>query len=65
MPLGPKAIETLVITGGMVVLLASGLVPAAVAGLLAAGAIILLKVLSVPQAYRGIVVDDRRAGGRR
>jgi len=53
-PLGPKAIETLVITGGMVVLLASGLVPAAVAGLLAVGAIILLKVLSVPQAYRGI-----------
>ena len=53
-PLGPKAIETLVITGGMVLLLASGLVPAAVAGLLAVGAIILLKVLSVPQAYRGI-----------
>jgi di/tricarboxylate transporter len=38
----------------MVVLLASGLVPAAVAGLLAVGALLLLKVLTVPQAYRGI-----------
>jgi di/tricarboxylate transporter len=53
-PLGPKAVEALLVTGGMVVLLASGLVPAAVAGLLAVGALLLLKVLTVPQAYRGI-----------
>ena len=53
-PLGPKAIEALAVTGAMVVLLASGRVPAAVAGLLAVGALILLKVLTVPQAYRGI-----------
>jgi di/tricarboxylate transporter len=38
----------------MVVLLATGAVPAAVAGLLAAGALILLGVLSVEQAYRSI-----------
>lgn len=38
----------------MVVLLATGLVPAAAAGLLAAGAMILLGVVSLEQAYRGI-----------
>jgi di/tricarboxylate transporter len=53
-PLGPKAIEALLVTGGMVVLLASGRVAPAVAGLLAVGALVLLKVLTVPQAYRGI-----------
>jgi di/tricarboxylate transporter len=38
----------------MVVLLATGLVPAAVAALLAAGAMILLGVLTVEQSYRAI-----------
>ena len=38
----------------MVVLLATGAVPSAVAGLLAAGAIVLLGVLTIDQAYRGI-----------
>ena len=38
----------------MVVLLATGLVPAAVAGLLAAGAILLLGILSVEEIYRAI-----------
>ena len=38
----------------MVVLLATGVVPAAVAGLLAAGAIVLSGVLSMEQAYRAI-----------
>ena len=38
----------------MVVLLATGVVPPAVAGLLAAGAMILLRVLTVEQAYRAI-----------
>ena len=37
----------------MVVLLATGLVPAAIAGLLAARAMILLGVLTLPQAYGG------------
>ena len=38
----------------MVILLATGIVPPAVAGLLAAGAIVLSGVLIVEQAYRGI-----------
>jgi di/tricarboxylate transporter len=53
-PFGPGAKRTLVIVAGMVVLLATGLVPAAVAGLLAAGALILTRVLTVENAYRGI-----------
>ncbi len=53
-PLGPGAAQVLVIVAGMVVLLAAGLVPPAVAGLLAAGAIILTGVLNIDQAYRGI-----------
>ena len=40
--------------GAMIVLLASGAVPAAVAGLLAAGAMIVLRVLTSEQAYGGI-----------
>ncbi|MFZ1997254.1 MAG: SLC13 family permease, partial [Solirubrobacteraceae bacterium] len=39
---------------GMVVLLASGAVPAFVASLLAAGAMIVLRVVSVEQAYRSV-----------
>ena len=38
----------------MVVLLATGVVPAVVATMLAAGAMIVLRVVSVQQAYRGI-----------
>jgi di/tricarboxylate transporter len=53
-PLGPGAKRTLVIVAVMVVLLATGAVPAAVAGLLAAGALILTRVLSMEYAYRGI-----------
>ena len=52
--LGSGAKRTLAVLAGMVVLLATGAVPPAVAGLLAAGAIVLLGVLSVEQAYRGI-----------
>ncbi|MDQ1129534.1 SLC13 family permease [Microbacterium sp. SORGH_AS_0888] len=52
--LGRGSRRTLVITGVMVVLLATGLVPAAVAGLLAAGALILTRVLGVTQVYRSI-----------
>lgn len=53
-PLGSgaqRAIGTLLV---MVVLLATGVVPAAVAGLLAAGALLLLGVLTIEQAYRAI-----------
>jgi di/tricarboxylate transporter len=53
-PLGPGAKRALVILAAMVVALATGVVPAAVAGLVAACAIILSRVLSVEQAYRGI-----------
>jgi di/tricarboxylate transporter len=38
----------------MVVLLATGAVPAVVAGLLAAGALVLLRVVTMEQAYRSI-----------
>jgi di/tricarboxylate transporter len=54
LPMGPGAQTTLVILAAMVVLLATGLVPAAVAGLLAAGAFLLSGILSVDQVYRSI-----------
>jgi di/tricarboxylate transporter len=53
-PLGPGARRSLAILAGMVLLLATGAVPPAVAGLLAAGAIVVLGVLSIDAAYRGI-----------
>ncbi|MFT3797543.1 SLC13 family permease [Microbacterium sp.] len=53
-PLGAGAKRALVILGVMVVLLATGLVPPAVAALLAAGALVLTRVLTIPQTYRAI-----------
>jgi di/tricarboxylate transporter len=53
-PLGFRAKEAIGVLAAMVVLLATGLVPAAVAAILAACAIILLRVLTVDQAYRAI-----------
>ena len=53
-PLGPGAKRTIAVLVGMVILLATGAVPPAVAGLLAAGAIVLLGVLTIDEAYRGI-----------
>jgi di/tricarboxylate transporter len=53
-PLGSGARRALLCAGGMVVLLATGVVPAAVAGLLAAGALIVTRVLPIEQAYRAI-----------
>ena len=53
-PLGPGARRALLVLAGMVALLATGAVPPAVAGLLAAGAIVVTGVLSIEQAYRGI-----------
>jgi di/tricarboxylate transporter len=52
--MGAGAKQALAVLAAMVVLLATGLVPAAVAGLLAASALILLGVLTVEQAYRAI-----------
>ncbi|MBI4935357.1 MAG: SLC13 family permease [Actinobacteria bacterium] len=53
-PLGLGAKQALAVVAAMVVLLATGLVPAVVAGLLAAGALVLLNVVPLPQAYRSI-----------
>ena len=53
-PLGAGAKRRLVVVAGMVILLATGAVPAVVAGLLAAGALVLLGSSRMPQAYRSI-----------
>ena len=49
-PLGPRSKKAIAVLAAMVVLLATGLVPPVVGGLLAAGAMILLGVLTVQQA---------------
>ena len=54
LPMGPGAKQTLLVLAGMVLLLATGIVPAAVAGLLAAGAVVLLGVLSIDEVYRAV-----------
>lgn len=53
-PMGAGAQRMIAILAAMVLLLATGLVPAAVAGLLAAGAVLLSGLLSVEQLYRSI-----------
>ena len=53
-PMGPRSLHAVVVLAAMVVLLATGAVPAVVAGLLAAGAMVLLRVLTMPEAYRAI-----------
>jgi di/tricarboxylate transporter len=53
-PLGRGAKRALAILAAMVLLLATGIVPPVVAGLLAAGAIVLTRVLTIPQTYRAI-----------
>ena len=53
-PMGPGAWQAIAILFAMVLLLATGLVPAAVAGLLAAGAVILCGIMTVEQSYRAI-----------
>lgn len=53
-PMGPGAKQAVVILIAMIVLLATGVVPPAVAGLAAAGAIILSGIMSVEQSYRAI-----------
>ena len=53
-PMGPGAKQAIGVLATMVLLLITGIVPPAVAGLLAAGTLIILKVLSVEQAYRSI-----------
>jgi di/tricarboxylate transporter len=53
-PLGRKSAQAAIITVVMVLMLATGVVPAAAAGLLAAGAIVVTGVLTMPQLYRSI-----------
>ena len=53
-PLGVGARRAIAILAAMVVLLATGVVPAAVAGLLAACAVVLAGVLTPTQAYRSV-----------
>lgn len=53
-PMGPGARQAVAILIGMVILLATGIVPSTVAGLLAAGAMIMAGIMSVDQAYRTI-----------
>jgi di/tricarboxylate transporter len=53
-PLGIQAAIAIALLGGMVVLLVTGAVPAVIAGLLAAGGMVLLRVINVTQAYRAI-----------
>lgn len=53
-PLGPAAKKAVVIVVGMVVLLATGIVPPAIAALIAAVAMIVLRVITVNQAHRSI-----------
>lgn len=53
-PLGAGAKRSLAVLIGMVLALATGIVPPAVAGLVAASAMVLLRVLTVEGAYRGI-----------
>ena len=53
-PLGVGAKRAIAVLAGMVILLVTGAVPPAVAGLLAACAMVLLHVVTVDQAYRGI-----------
>ena len=53
-PLGVGARRAVVILAAMVVLLATGVVPAAIAGLLAASAIVLTGVLTPTPAYRSV-----------
>ncbi len=54
LPMGPGSLATLAVLAAMVVLLATGLLPAAVVGLLSAGAILLIGILSVDEIYRAI-----------
>jgi di/tricarboxylate transporter len=53
-PLGERSGVAIAVLVGMVVLLATGIVPSAIAGLLAAGAMVLFGAVTVDGAYRSI-----------
>lgn len=54
LPMGPGAKLTLVILAAMVLMLATGLVPAVIAGLISAGAVLLFGILTPEEIYRAI-----------
>jgi len=56
-PLGRGWRRCLVVLAVTIVLLASGVVPPVIAGLLAAGALVVTRVVTVPQAFRAISWD--------
>jgi di/tricarboxylate transporter len=53
-PLGPGSLRAIISLLGMVALLATGVVSAAVAAILAVGALILTRVMTMRQAYRSV-----------
>ncbi|MFE4198695.1 SLC13 family permease [Paenarthrobacter sp. NPDC056912] len=53
-PLGPGAVPALIVMGAMVILLATNAIPAPVAALLAALAMVVLRVVTVQQAHRSM-----------
>jgi di/tricarboxylate transporter len=53
-PMGPGARRAILVLAGMVALLATGAVPAAVASVLAACALVVLRVVDAGQAYRAV-----------
>ncbi|MCP1411382.1 SLC13 family permease [Paenarthrobacter sp. A20] len=53
-PLGPRATPALIVLGVMVVLLATNIVPAPIAALLAALAMVVLRVVTVKQAHQSM-----------
>jgi di/tricarboxylate transporter len=53
-PMGPGAGRAIAVLAAMIVALATGVVPSAVAGLVAAGALVLLRVVSIDGAYRSV-----------
>ena len=53
-PWGAKATRAVLVLAALVAMLASGQVPPAIAGLTAALAMVLFRVVTVPQAYRSI-----------
>lgn len=53
-PLGRHAKQAIAVLVAMVVMLATGFTAPAIVGVVAAGAMVLLRVISVDQAYRGI-----------
>lgn len=54
LPMGPGAKLTLAILAAMVLMLATGLVPAVIAGLISAGAVLLFGILTPEEIYRAI-----------